>query len=135
MECRICNQPIAFVRGHHPGGKRKATLAVHDSEVSEALERSNGEIVRPHPGAQRRLRLELEEKHRQQQAPDERVYPMTAAASHSQAMTASSSGEYQQPRPAASDEARQAGSTPSEQPETAESRQSEGTETYHRMSG
>ncbi|HZS04213.1 MAG TPA: hypothetical protein VFD58_05205 [Blastocatellia bacterium] len=63
MECRICNQPISFVKGAHPGRKRKSTEAVHDSELTEVLTQSNGEVVTPHPGAQRRLRIELETNH------------------------------------------------------------------------
>jgi len=67
MECRICNQRISFVKGSHPGRKRKSTWAVHESELSDALTQANGEIVTPHPGAQRKLRQELEGKHRREQ--------------------------------------------------------------------
>jgi hypothetical protein len=67
MECRICNQPISFVKGNHPGRKRKSTRAVHESELSEALIQANGEVVTPHPGAQRKLRQEFEGKHRREQ--------------------------------------------------------------------
>src|SRR6266542_6455649 len=49
MECRICNQRISFVKGSHPGRKRKSTRAVHESELSEALTQANGEVVTPHP--------------------------------------------------------------------------------------
>jgi hypothetical protein len=69
MECRICNQRISFVKGSHPGRKRKSTRAVHESELSDALTQTNGEVVTPHPGVQRKLRQELEGKHhREQQA-------------------------------------------------------------------
>ncbi len=67
MECRICNQRISFVKGNHPGRKRKSTRAVHESELSEALTQANGEVVTPHPGVQRKLRQELEGKHRREQ--------------------------------------------------------------------
>jgi hypothetical protein len=67
MECRICNQRISFVKGGHPGRKRKSTRAVHESELSDALTQANGEVVTPHPGAQRKLRHELEGKHRREQ--------------------------------------------------------------------
>ena len=67
MECRICNQRISFVKGNHPGRKRKWTRAVHESELSDALTQANGEVVTPHPGVQRKLRQELEGKHRREQ--------------------------------------------------------------------
>ncbi|MGH9754338.1 MAG: hypothetical protein ACREA2_16285 [Blastocatellia bacterium] len=67
MECRICNQRISFVKGSHPGRKRKSTRAVHESELSDALTQANGEVVTPHPGVQRKLRQELEGKHRREQ--------------------------------------------------------------------
>jgi len=67
MECRICNQRISFVKGSHPGRKRKSTRAVHESELSVALAQANGEVVTPHPGVQRKLRQELEGKHRREQ--------------------------------------------------------------------
>ena len=67
MECRICNQPISFVKGSHPGRKRKSTRAVHESELSEALTQANGEVVTPHPGVQRKLRQEFAGKHRREQ--------------------------------------------------------------------
>ena len=67
MECRICNQRISFVKGSHPGRKRKSTRAVHESELTEALTQANGEVVTPHPGVQRKLRQELEGKHRREQ--------------------------------------------------------------------
>lgn len=67
MECRICNQRISFVKGNHPGRKRKSTRAVHENEVSDALTQANGEVVTPHPGVQRKLRQELEGKHRREQ--------------------------------------------------------------------
>ena len=67
MECRICNQRISFVKGNHPGRKRKSTRAVHESELSDALTQANGEVVTPHPGAQRKLRQEFEGKHRREQ--------------------------------------------------------------------
>jgi hypothetical protein len=67
MECRICNQRISFVKGNHPGRKRKSTRAVHESELSDALTQANGEVVTPHPGVQRKLRQEFEGKHRREQ--------------------------------------------------------------------
>jgi hypothetical protein len=67
MECRVCNQPISFIKGSYPGRKRRSTRAVHESELSESLRQANGEIVTPHPGVQRKLRLELEGKHARQQ--------------------------------------------------------------------
>ena len=67
MECRICNQRISFVEGNHPRRKRKSTRAVHESELSDALTQANGEVVTPHPGVQRKLRQELEGKHRREQ--------------------------------------------------------------------
>jgi hypothetical protein len=76
MECRICNQRISFVKGNHPGRKRKSTRAVHESELSDALTQANGEVVTPHPGVQRKLRQELEGKHRREQQ-------ATAEAQHS----------------------------------------------------
>lgn len=66
MECRICHQPIQFVRGRHPGHKRLVTLAVHDTDLSRVLASTQGEIVHPHPGAQRRLRQPLEAQHNNQ---------------------------------------------------------------------
>ncbi|HEX4946974.1 MAG TPA: DUF6335 family protein [Blastocatellia bacterium] len=63
MECRICHQPIHFIRGQHPGHKRRATLAVHDADLSRVLAETHGEIVHPHPGAARRLRQPLEAQH------------------------------------------------------------------------
>jgi hypothetical protein len=35
--------------------------------LSEALTQANGEVVTPHPGVQRKLRQELEGKHRREQ--------------------------------------------------------------------
>jgi hypothetical protein len=67
MECRICHQPISFVRGHYPGHKRQATRAVHNNELPRVLSESNGEVVQPHPGAGRRLRQELEAQHSRNQ--------------------------------------------------------------------
>lgn len=63
MECRICNQQISFVRGSYPGRKRIATRAVHTNEVKGIVEEAHGEVVTPHPGVQRKLRLELEHNH------------------------------------------------------------------------
>jgi hypothetical protein len=82
MECRICNQRISFVKGNHPGRKRKSTRAVHESELSDALTQANGEVVTPHPGVQRKLRQELEGKHRREQQ-------ATAEAQHSAAQSES----------------------------------------------
>src|SRR5262249_24819099 len=67
MECRICNQRISFVKGNHPGRKRKSTRAVNESELSDARTQGNGQVVTPHPGVQRKLRQELEGKHRREQ--------------------------------------------------------------------
>ena len=67
MECRICNQRIGFLKDSYPGRKRKSTWAVHESELSDALTQANGEVVTPHPGVQRKLRQELEGKHRREQ--------------------------------------------------------------------
>ena len=96
MECRICNQRISFVKGSHPGRKRKSTRAVHESELSDALTQANGEVVTPHPGAQRKLRQEFEEKHRREQqamaeaqqgaAPPESAYQAENAKRYSKAM-------------------------------------------------
>ncbi len=63
MICRVCNQPISFVRGRYPGRKRKATQAIHDYEVQEILQQTHGEIVHPPSGAQRTLRIKLEANH------------------------------------------------------------------------
>lgn len=83
MECRICNQRISFVKGSHPGRKRKSTRAVHESELTEALAQANGEVVTPHPGVQRKLRQELEGKHRREQQvlgePQEAAAPSDSA--------------------------------------------------------
>ena len=68
MECRICHQSITFIRGVFPGRKRKAAIAIHESEAPRVLEEVHGEYVIPHPGTQRRLRLELEAKHRRENA-------------------------------------------------------------------
>ena len=60
MECRICKQPISFVKGTRAGQKRKVTVAVHANEVPQAVADMQGEVVTPHPGSQRKLRMELE---------------------------------------------------------------------------
>ena len=75
MECRICNQRISFVKGSHPGQKRKSTRAVHEIELSEALTQANGEVVTPHPGVQRKLRQEIEGKHRREQQAQAEAQP------------------------------------------------------------
>ncbi|HEY7182804.1 MAG TPA: hypothetical protein VIC84_15350 [Blastocatellia bacterium] len=86
MECRICNQRISFVKGNHPGRKRKSTRAVHESELSDALTQANGEVVTPHPGVQRKLRQELEGKHRrEQQATAEAQHAAASSESDEQA--------------------------------------------------
>lgn len=64
MECRICHQPIGFIRGRFPERKKTTTLAVHESEMAALLEQGNRNVVAPHPGAQRKLRQELEANHR-----------------------------------------------------------------------
>jgi hypothetical protein len=57
-------------------------MSLKESELSEALTQANGEVVTSHPGVQRKLRQELEGKHRreqqamaeaQQSAPDFRI--------------------------------------------------------------
>jgi hypothetical protein len=75
LECRICNQRISFVKGAHPGRKRKSTRAVHESELSDALIQANGEVVTPHPGAQRKLRQEFEWKHHREQQAQAKAQP------------------------------------------------------------
>lgn len=67
MECRICHQPISFIKGTRPGQSRKATVAVHEHDLSRVLTEIHGEVVNPHPGNQRKLRQELENTHRQGQ--------------------------------------------------------------------
>lgn len=80
MECRICKQPISFIKGTRPGQSRKSTHAVHNSELTQILAAMNGEIVTPHPGTQRKLRMELEDSHRANQAATgERPEASTAA--------------------------------------------------------
>lgn len=63
MECRICHQPIGFIRGRFPDRKKTTTLAVHESEMPALLEQGNRVVVAPHPGAQRKLRQDLETHH------------------------------------------------------------------------
>jgi hypothetical protein len=63
MECRVCKQPISFIKGARPGQSRKSTIALHDSELSQVLAEMQGEVVVPHPGTQRKLRMDLEYKH------------------------------------------------------------------------
>jgi hypothetical protein len=137
MECRICNQPIRFVRGHHPGRKRLSTLAVHESEVPAVIEQTGGELVRPHPGAQRRLRLELEETHRNRTAADNQQ--MTAAA-ETWTQPASATDERQPMSvSSAAEEGRVAVSSAtheqSHDEEESAAEQPESTEAYHRVSG
>ncbi len=67
MECRICHQPISFIKGTRAGQNRKATVAVHDQQLSQTLADMHGAVVTPHPGNQRKLRQELENTHRQGQ--------------------------------------------------------------------
>jgi hypothetical protein len=76
MECRICHQPINFVRGSFPGRRRKTSIAVHEGEALRVLEQIRGEVVIPHPGTQRRLRLELEERHRLEKSPVDTMQEM-----------------------------------------------------------
>lgn len=68
MICRVCNESISFVKGSRPGKRKKASWAVHESELSQTMEQSRVEMVNPHPGNQRKLRQELEDAHRQGQA-------------------------------------------------------------------
>lgn len=63
MECRICHQSIGFLRGRFPERKKTTTLAVHEAEMPRLLQQVNCVIVNPHPGAQRKLRQELEAHH------------------------------------------------------------------------
>jgi hypothetical protein len=63
MECRICHQPIVFVRGRFPHRTKTTTLAVHESESASLLQHPNSFLTNPHPGAQRKLRQALEEEH------------------------------------------------------------------------
>ena len=63
MECRICHQSIGFLRGRFPERKKTTTLAVHETEMPRLLQQVNCVIVNPHPGAQRKLRQELEAHH------------------------------------------------------------------------
>lgn len=63
MECRICHQPIVFVRGRFPHRSKTTTLAVHESESAALLQHPNSFLTNPHPGAQRKLRQALEEAH------------------------------------------------------------------------
>ena len=89
MECRICNQRIGFLKDSYPGRKRKSTWAVHESELSDALTQANGEVVTPHPGVQRKLRQELEGKHRrEQQATAEAQHAAASSESAEQAENA-----------------------------------------------
>jgi hypothetical protein len=63
MECRICHQSIGFVRGRFPNRKKTTTLAVHENEIPTLMQQTNSVLVNPHPGAQRKLRQELEAHH------------------------------------------------------------------------
>jgi hypothetical protein len=63
MECRICHQSISFIRGRFPERKKTTTLAVHENEMPLLMQQTNSVIVNPHPGAQRKLRQELEAHH------------------------------------------------------------------------
>lgn len=83
MECRICHQPISFIKGTRSGQSRKATVAVHDHELSQVLADMHGEIVTPHPGNQRKLRQELENTHRQSQEAIRETPQMDAAPGES----------------------------------------------------
>jgi phage protein D len=58
MICRVCNESISFVKGSRPGKRKKASWAVHESELSQTMEQSRVEMVNPHPGNQRKLRQE-----------------------------------------------------------------------------
>jgi hypothetical protein len=79
MECRICHQPISFIRGRFPDRRKTATLAVHESELPSLLQQTNSTVVTPHPGAQRKLRQELEEQHRRTAATPEPAAAALAA--------------------------------------------------------
>jgi hypothetical protein len=63
MECRICHQSIGFLRGRFPERKKTTTLAVHETEMPRLLQQVSCVVVNPHPGAQRKLRQELEAHH------------------------------------------------------------------------
>ncbi len=84
MECRVCHQSITFVRGSYPGRKRVSTRAVHDSEMTKAVEQAHGEVVNPHPGVQRKLRLELEHNHPNAQSAPEETQTMGVAEKDSE---------------------------------------------------
>lgn len=75
MECRICHQPIVFVRGRFPHRSKTTTLAVHESESASLLQHPNSFLTNPHPGAQRKLRQALEEEHNAGAAKD--THPST----------------------------------------------------------
>lgn len=67
MICRVCNEPINFVKGSRPGKRKKASWAVHEKDLPQVMSQSQVEMVTPHPGNQRKLRQELEDSHRQGQ--------------------------------------------------------------------
>ena len=81
MECRICHVSIGFVRGRFPNRKKTTTLAVHENEIPTLLQQTNSVIVNPHPGAQRKLRQELE-AHHPGQTNSQPATAMAAQASH-----------------------------------------------------
>ena len=63
MECRVCRQPISFLKAASAGQKRSTVKAVHESDLAGMMTQAPGEVVRPHPGTQRKLRLQLEKGH------------------------------------------------------------------------
>jgi hypothetical protein len=73
MECRICHQPIVFVRGRFPHRTKTTTLAVHESESASLLQHPNSFLTNPHPGAQRKLRQALEEEHKTNTANNDQI--------------------------------------------------------------
>jgi hypothetical protein len=89
MECRICHQPIVFVRGRFPHRSKTTTLAVHESESASLLQHPNSFLTNPHPGAQRKLRQALEEEHNAD----------TAKNNHPRAIESESPVEHAQPEP------------------------------------
>lgn len=99
MICRVCNQPISFVKGSRPGKRKRSSWAVHDSELSQALEQPGIEMVTPHPGNQRKLRQELEDAHRQGQTAAQQTQNVSGTTSaqsngRDQGTTGETSNDY-----------------------------------------
>lgn len=112
MECRICHQPIVFVRGRFPHRSKTTTLAVHESEAASLLQHPHSFLTNPHPGAQRKLRQALEEEHQAD----------TAKNDHPGATESASFAEHAQPEPVPSRSSLESFAESSEEnPERAES--------------